>query len=110
MDRYTKIVLTVATLFLGLLALKPILNPARVEAQSDLPHIYIEPQTTAIRSPDGSRAFEGKIVVDLRSGEVWGFETLLDVPYPVDRASSKPPISEPVYLGRFDFSKMKRAQ
>jgi hypothetical protein len=49
------------------------------------------------------------MVVDLRNGDVWGFPTLLGSPYPVDPTRSQPPTSTPIYLGRFDFSKMTDA-
>jgi hypothetical protein len=41
---------------------------------------------------------------------VWGFPTLENVPYPVDRTATNPPVSEPLYLGRFDLAKMKSAR
>ena len=80
-----------------------------VEAQSSATNFYIEPGTVAIRSPDGGGALgDGKMVIDLKTGDVWGFPTnSAGSPYPIDTTSNKPPVSKPVYLGRFNFSEMK---
>jgi hypothetical protein len=47
------------------------------------------------------------VVIDRLTGDIYGFPTLEEVPYPVDRGNTKPPVSEPMYLGRFDLAKMK---
>ncbi len=70
--------------------------------------LYIEPGTQAIRSLDGTSQVYGRMVVDLQSGTVWGFPTLTSAPYPVDISSSKPPVSHPIYLGRFAFEDITR--
>jgi hypothetical protein len=49
---------------------------------------------------------EGKVFIDMRNGDIWGFPTLSSTPYPVDLVNSTPPVSAPMYLGRFDFSRM----
>jgi hypothetical protein len=107
---YTKVTLTAIAVFLGVLALHPLAAPQPVSAQSggDSPDLYIEPGTTVIRKPDGSAQMQGKVVIDLRTGDVWGFPTIDRVPYPVDWTKSTPPVSPPMYLGKFDFSKMRR--
>ena len=106
---YTNVALTAISILLGVIALRPLATPAAVRAQSpDLPYLYIEPHTTVLRRPDGRALAEGKVVVDLRTGNIWGFPTLEGVPYPVNRMKSEPPVSEPMYLGRFDLSKMQR--
>ena len=107
---YTNVALTVIAIFLGVIALRPLAAPARVSAQaaSEASHFYIEPRTTFLRRPDGRAQAEGKVVVDLRTGDIWGFPTLEGVPYPVDRMKNEPAVSEPMYLGKFDFSKMHR--
>jgi hypothetical protein len=106
-DSYTKIVLTIIAVALCVLVLHS--PPATVNAQSDAPGaaLYVEPGTVAIRSTDGGTVGEGKMIVDLRSGEVWGFPTTSSAsPYPIDPSSTKPPVSKPIYLGRFDLSGM----
>lgn len=90
-DFYTKAVLTVIAILLGLVALRPIANPIPVGAQSDVPQpFYIEPGTALLRKPDGLTQVEGKVVIDLRNGDIWGFPTLSATPYPVDTTTTKP--------------------
>jgi hypothetical protein len=40
-------------------------------------------------------------MIDMRTGDVWGFPTLVQSPYPVsaNAGNTKPPKSEPIYLG-----------
>ena len=104
---YTKTVLTVIAALLAVLALRPAFAPPPVRAEADYSYLYIEPRTTMLRKPDGTAQMEGKVVIDLRTGDIYGFRTLSSAPYPVDPATSKPPVSQPMYLGRFDFSKIK---
>jgi hypothetical protein len=106
-DALTKILLAAVAVFLGMLAIEPLLAPARVQAQGGEPQLYIEPGHALLRRPDGSRQVVGKVVVDLRTGDIWGFPTGNDQPYPVDTTQTKPPVSVPMYLGRYDFSAMK---
>jgi hypothetical protein len=74
--------------------------------------VYIEPGVTMLRAPDGSRQVLGKVVVDLTNGNVWGFPTSTPSPYPVDTTFTvttrdiEAPVSTPIFLGKFDFSKM----
>lgn len=104
----TKPILTAILLLLCVLALRPALNTPPVHAASDYPDLYIEPGTTTLRTLDGRGQVQGKVVIDRRTGDVWGFPTGTSVPYPVVTTSSEPPHSKPIYLGRFDFSAMKR--
>jgi hypothetical protein len=107
MDPYTKTVLTIIAILLGAIALKP---AALVQAQADTPQLYFEPGVFTLRKPDGTAQVEGKVAIDLRTGNVWGFPTLSRAPYPVDTTRTTPPVSEPMHLGRFDFSKMRTAR
>ena len=104
----TNVLLAAIAVFLGILALRPIASPAPVSADSGYPYLYIERGTTTIRRPDGGAQMQGKVVIDLRTGDIWGFPTLSSAPYPVDLTKPVPPVSEPMYLGKFDFSKMRR--
>src|SRR5690348_9137267 len=108
-DLYSAAVLTILTILLGIIALRPATNPIAVHAQSDSPSLYVEPGTTMVRSPDGNSKVQGKVIIDLRNGNVWGFPTLSGAPYPVDPTTSKPPVSTPMYLGKFDLSKIRQA-
>ena len=40
-----------------------------------------------LRKPDGSQQVEGKIVIDMRNGDVWGFATLSGLGLPYQAAS-----------------------
>jgi hypothetical protein len=107
-DLYTKIVLTAIAVFLGVLALQPIIKPISARAQSDSSNWYIEPGVTTIRKSDGSYLGDGKIVIDRKTGDIWGFPTFVSgALYPVDPLNS-PATSKPTFLGRFDFSAMKK--
>jgi hypothetical protein len=108
-DLYTKCTLTVIALLLGIIALRPVSHPAPVSAASaDYSYFYVEPRVTALRKPDGSEQVQGKVFIDMRTGDVWGFPTLSGAPYPVDTTNPQPPVSTPFYLGKFDLSKAAR--
>lgn len=105
MDKFTKIILVAIAILLGTLVLRPIVQPAPVRAQAAEGYpFYVEPGYTMIRKPDGTAQFYGKMIIDMRNGDIWGFPTLTQGPYPVDTAQTKPPKSVPVYLGKFMFS------
>ena len=106
-DLYTKTLLTLIAGLLAILALRPVLIPATAHAQSDSRDLYIEPGYTTLRKPDGTAQLSGKVVINRRTGEIWGFPTLGPSPYPIDTVSTEPPVSKPIYLGKFDFSKIK---
>jgi hypothetical protein len=104
---YTKAVLTVIALLLAVLAMRP----APVHADNDSGTYFVEPGTTPIRNLNGGIPGDGKIVINMSTGEVWGFPTHgAGAPYPVDslNLNDRPPVSRPVYLGKFDFAAMKR--
>jgi hypothetical protein len=105
-DLYTKIVLTAIAVLLGIAVLRPVVRPAGVLAQGNRPTLFVEPGVTVIRRPDGTEQQEGKVVMNLQTGEIWGFKTLTGLPYPVDPTQTKPPVSDPIYLGKFNFAKM----
>ena len=102
--------ITLATIALSLLtmAIRPWAEPKTVFAQDGTANLYIEPGSTMIQTPDRSSQFYGKVVVDLQTGKIWGFPTLTTAPYPVDNVHTTPPVSHPVYLGKFDFAAMTR--
>ena len=57
---YQNVVLTVITVFLGVLAFKPAVHAPPVFAQTDPRYLYVEPGTTAVRAPDGSSQQTGQ--------------------------------------------------
>ena len=107
---FGKVALTLIAVLLGILALRPFVLPQATEAQSPQVYdFYVEPGIHMLRSPDGSRQVLGKVMVDMRTGNVWGFPTTVDAPYPVDVTKQEPPTSKPFYLGRFDFAAARRS-
>ena len=105
MDRSVKLLLLLIAIATSAIALRPYLAPAPVEAQSNNPYpFYFEPGTLMLRAPDGSRAVLGKMAVDMRNGNIWGFPTTTPDPYPSDPATSSPVTSHPFLLGKFALS------
>lgn len=60
-----------------------------------------------LRAPDGSRQVMGKVMIDLRNGNVWGFPTLGPDPYPSSGANNTPPTSHTFLLGKFALTDME---
>ena|ERR1700733_889058 len=109
-DFYTKAVLTAIALLLAALAMRPATVQAQVEPASTL---YVEPGTSPIRSLNGGVPSDGKVVINLSTGDVWGFPTHgAGAPYPIDALplSGRPPVAKPVYLGKFDFAAMRHGR
>ena len=102
---YGNIMLTLGTGFLLVLALRP---AATVRAQAVSGNWYVEPRTVLVPAPDGGGQVEGKVMIDLRNGDIWGFPTKSMLPYPVDPLRKEPPVVKPVYLGRFDLTAARR--
>lgn len=101
LDRTVKALLGLIALFLGTIALRPLVNPTPVVAQAPERNFYVEPGTTMLRKPDGTAQVYGKVFIDMGTGDVWGFPTTTSDPYPSNPTSSTPPKSYPMYLGRF---------
>ncbi len=109
LERFRRTILLFTVLLLSVIAVRPYLIPQRVEAQSSGRYdFYIEPGTYMIRAPGGSRQVLGKVAVDMKTGDVWGFPTLSADPYPSDVTKPEPPTSKPIYLGKYDFAAAKR--
>ncbi len=109
LDRFMKVMLIVIAILLAAVVFRPIVQPAPVRAQVEEGYpFYVEPGYTMIRKPDGTAQMYGKVVIDMRSGDIWGFPTLAQGPYPVDTAKPTPPKSYPMYLGKFMFSEAQR--
>jgi hypothetical protein len=106
LDLYSKCILTVIAFLLAIVALRPLTHPITASAQSTYSYLYVEPSTSTLRNPDGSQQLQGKVIIDLRNGNIWGFPTDSVLPYPVNVLQSQPPVSSPMYLGKFDFSKI----
>ncbi len=107
-DMNLKLLLCVIAILLGIIALRPFFTAETVHAQgSDVYPFYLEPGYIMLRAPDGSQQVMGKMVVDMRTGAIWGFPTYQSSPYPVDSTRTVPPVSVPMYLGKFDFKRVQ---
>src|SRR6185295_17023877 len=73
LDWYGQCVLTLIAVLLAVIAMRAIASPVVASAQSAYGYLYIEPRTTTLRNPDGSQQLQGKVVIDLRNGKIWGF-------------------------------------
>jgi hypothetical protein len=98
-----RLLATAAVLALGYEAIRPATQLPAVHADSDYSFLFIEPGVTTLRTLDGRGQVQGKVVVDRRNGDIWGFPTNSSAPYPVVSVSHEPPISKPFYLGKLDF-------
>ena len=108
-DNLTNILLSIIAVALFVIAVRTTLDPRPVEAQSKFEHqLFIEPGVQMLRAPDGSRNVYGRVVVDLRTGNVWGFPTPTGDPYPFNPMNTKPETSHPVPLGRFALEDMDK--
>lgn len=107
-DRCVKYLLLVIAVFLGFIALHPYVAPPPVMAQPENYPFFVEPGTTMLHAPDGSRQVLGKVVIDMRNGNVWGFPTLAREPYPAAGAVSGTPISHPFLLGKFALTEIDK--
>ena len=108
-ETLTNLLLSFIAIALAAIALHPYLQPVPALAQSGSAHaLYIEPGVQMLRAPDGSGQVYGKVVVDLRTGKIWGFPTGSMDPYPSNPMSSKPSVSRPMELGKFAFEELDR--
>ena len=108
LDWFVKLMLFSIIVLLSVLVFRPVLQPAPVQAQTDNNNFYVEPGYTMLRKPDGSGQMYGKMMIDMRTGDIWGFPTLAESPYPIDATKSDPPRSNPMYLGKFVLSAAHR--
>ena len=110
--RLMNLLLAAIAFLLSAILVRSLLETPPIYAQSHNAAypVYVEPGVRMLRAPNGSRQVLGKVVVDLRNGNVWGFPTTTDQPYPVDIMNQNPPTSKPFQLGRFDLSRMDAQQ
>jgi hypothetical protein len=103
-DALTNVLLSVIAVALVAIVARPYVAPPPVAADSTAAHaLYIEPGVQNLRYPDGTGQVYGKVVVDLRTGKIWGFPTGTVDPYPSYPLDSKPAVSRPFALGRYAF-------
>lgn len=108
-DLSVKILLLVIAVSLSVIAWRPFVSPPPVAAGAgEVGEFYVEPGVSMLRAPDRTQQVLGKVVIDLRNGNIWGFPTLSQDPYPASGATSGPPTSHGFLLGRFAFSDMDK--
>ncbi len=96
------LLLSIIAVALMAIAVQPWLSPRLAEAQSNAVYpFYIEPGSELLRAPDGTTQVYGKVMIDMRTGKIWGFPTLAPQSYPSSNLQNKPPVSRPFELGRF---------
>lgn len=106
-DLYTNAVLTVIAVLLVIAVVQPFAKTPAVHADSIGPEMYIEPGTATLRDLQNGGQVQGRVVVNLRTGDIYGFPTFGTEPYPIEPMNPDPPVSKPMYLGKFDFAAMK---
>jgi hypothetical protein len=108
-DLWSRFLLAVIAIALAAIALRPYAALASAHAQSSAAYpVYIEPGVQLLKTSDGSKQLYGRVVVDLRTGKIWGFPTMTTDPYPFNALNSKPETSHPFELGRFAFEDMDK--
>jgi hypothetical protein len=108
-DPMTKLLLSVIAIALVAIAIRPFWTPPPTQAQSGTAYpVYIEPGVQMLKTSDGRKQVYGRVVVDLRTGKIWGFPTITTDPYPFNALNSKPQTSHPFELGRFAFEDMDK--
>ena len=107
-DAVTNVLLSVIAVALVAIATRPYVSPPPVAADSAAHALFIEPGVQNLRYPDGTGQVYGKVVVDLRTGKIWGFPTGTVDPYPSYPLDSKPAVSRPFALGRYAFEDLDK--
>ena len=106
--RTSNALLAIIAAALIVIAARPYLHPDAVvhaDTQSFDP-LYIEPGVSMLRVPNGGQVL-GKIVVNLRTGNITGYPTGTTDNYPVTPIDNKPQTSHGIPLGRFAFNDAK---
>lgn len=108
-DWITRLLLLAIAAFLGVLVFRPVVQPQPVFAQDSSAYPFsIQQGLVTLRKSDGTQTW-GKVAVDMRNGDVWGFPMpAQNTPYPVYGSSDTPKVSHPMYLGKMAFSEATR--
>jgi hypothetical protein len=102
------LLLTIAVA-LVVIAARPYREPVPVQAQAVATNpFYIEPGVQMLRRPDGTGQVYGRMIVDLRTGKIWGFPTNTLDPFPSNPLENKPVTSHPFPLGKFAFEDLDK--
>ncbi len=102
-DFYTKAILTMIALLLAINAARLPLPPAYA---ADIQHrLQFDPAIEQFAVPGGAASLLGRVAIDTRTGNVYGFPTD-GHPYPYSLQDNQPAVAKPVLLGRFDVSNL----
>jgi len=102
------LLLFIVAVSLAIIAFRPIITPVPARADDSNRNLYLEPGAAVLRAPDGTQQVNGKVVIDMNTGNIWGFPTMGAQPYPIDNTRTTPPTSRPFLLGKFDFGAIHR--
>lgn len=100
-NRTTNVLHGLIAMALMVLAARPYTAPAVVHADDkSFDPLYVEPGVQMLRLAKGGQVL-GKVVVNLRTGNVYGFPTGTSDTYPVSPIDNKPQNSHAIPLGHF---------
>ena len=106
-NRVTNGLLALIALSLAAIAVRPYVQPAAVEAQSggNADPLFVEPGTVLMRAPGGGQ-IPGKVITNLRTGNIWGFPTGAGDGYPMSAVDSKQESVHAVLLGHYELGEI----
>ena len=108
-DAMTNTFLAVIAVALIAIAVRPSIAPTPAQAQSSSAYpFYIEPGVLMLHRAGVTENLYGRVVVDMRSGKIWGFPTGTIDAYPTNSLDTKPVTSHPIYLGNFAFDEVEK--
>jgi hypothetical protein len=107
-DWIVKFLLLVIAIFLGVIALRPYVAPPVVQAQPGGAYpVFFMPGAVMLPDPHGHLGgVPGKVVVDLRNGNIWGFPGFTQDDY--GTFNSTLPTSHPILLGKYALADMDK--
>lgn len=105
------VVLLQSALLMALLMRRP--QTVNAQSQAVQRNLFLEPGTQMLVDPSGRQNVLGKVVIDLNTGDVWGFPTLSGASYPTalttgNLGAANIPVSRPFLLAKYDFAGMSR--
>jgi hypothetical protein len=108
-DVFTNVLLALIAVALIAIAIRPYIAPAPAQAQSSSAYpFYLEPGVVMLHRAGVTENLYGRVVVDMRSGKIWGFPTGTIDTYPSNSLDEKPITSHPLYLGKFAFEEIEK--
>lgn len=103
---YTNVVLTAIAVFLGVLALRPIIAPPVVTAANAVSYAPLQFDESLRKIEYSKGSVMGRIAIDLRNGNIYGFPSD-PLGYPRNPDKSELAVSDPILLGRFNVDKLR---